>query len=213
MQTYYKNLSLTNIQYIDIYGVECIEAWKSIEGFEKYEVSDLGRVKALPKVTVVNDVRRSYGAKILKQSLKDTGYLTVFLYSEEINKICKVHRLVGTAFFKNPLNKRTINHKNTIKTDNFKDNLEWSTHSENHIHAYKNGRKSGMKGLKGELNPMVKLVHQYETNGVLVGTYFGIYEAQEKTGIPFRMISRVCKGYRQITHGFRWRYEENKKTV
>jgi hypothetical protein len=43
---------------------------------------------------------------------------------------------VAIAFIDNIENKRTVNHKNGVKTDNRRHQLEWSTHSENHKHAY-----------------------------------------------------------------------------
>jgi hypothetical protein len=50
-----------------------------------------------------------------------------------------VHRLVALAFIENPRSLSTVNHKDGIKTNNKRDNLEWNSVAENHVHAFKLG--------------------------------------------------------------------------
>lgn len=61
------------------------------------------------------------------------------------NKDYKFHRVVAELFIDNPLNKPFVNHKDGNKQNNVVSNLEWVTHSENMLHAYKIGLNPGSK--------------------------------------------------------------------
>jgi len=114
-----------------------MEIFKDIKGYEGlYQVSNLGRVKSLPKeVVIYNGGSYKTKVKFLKPKLcNHYGYLTFNLNG----KFKKQHRLVAEAFIPNPENKPQVNHIDSDKTNNTIDNLEWVTASENTIHAYKN---------------------------------------------------------------------------
>ena len=117
------------------------EEWKNIDGYEgRYQISTMGRVKS---------TNRRYGQPdIIKKLSRDTrGYPHTNFYDSDLKIKCvKVHRLVGMAFIQNSENKRTINHKNNIKTDNRVDNLEWMTDKENVIHSFENGFRNPARG-------------------------------------------------------------------
>ncbi len=191
MVLHYKNLSLQNISG---------EKWKDIPGYEGfYKCSNKGRIKSMPSVGT--------GKKenILKQTLKsDTGYLIVNLYKNGIDGHLRVHRAVGKAFLRNPLKKRTINHKDTIKVNNNLVNLEWATHSEQHLHAYQNGRVPAFLGITGKDHHSSKPVNQYTKNGVLIASFESGRDAAQKTGISNGHIASVCTGKRISTGGYKW---------
>lgn len=108
------------------------EIWKPIEGFPKYKVSNLGRVKSLGFINNLGHFRKGI---ILKPWDDGKGYLKVQLHKKSF----RVHRLVAQEFIPNPENKPQVNHKNGIKSDNRVENLEWVTNAENTQHAYDNG--------------------------------------------------------------------------
>lgn len=116
------------------------EIWKDVKGYEGlYQVSNLGKVKSLPKVGSVKE-------NILKNFIKDQGYLAVTVSKNDKRKTYLNHRLLAISFIPNPENKLEVNHKNGIKDDNRVDNLEWCTHSENIKHAYDNNLLISRKG-------------------------------------------------------------------
>lgn len=107
------------------------EQWKPVIGYEEYySVSSIGNVYSVRRN---NNLALSYEKK--------GGYVSVELNVGGKAKRVKVHRLVAIAFLPNPENKSTVNHKNSIRSDNRVENLEWATQSENILHAFKYGNK------------------------------------------------------------------------
>jgi len=128
--------------------------WKPVVGFESfYSVSDTGLVFSKGRTVTSGDYtmkngvyrplhKRSYRPRIMTQRIDRYGYYHVHLRIGElgINRTPLVHRLVADAFIGLcPEDKSQINHKDSDKTNNHVDNLEWVTNSENHQHSYKNG--------------------------------------------------------------------------
>lgn len=133
--------------------VKALEIWKPITGYVgHYDVSNMGRIKSLRRVTPHNTNRKE---RILKS---DTWgrYAQVSLYVNNINRVYKIHRLVAKEFIPNPNRKPYINHINGNRYDNRDVNLEWCTAKENVIHSFE---KLGRTGLFGTNNGMAKLTN------------------------------------------------------
>ena len=132
------------------------EEWRDIKGYEgQYQVSNLGRVKSLDRISAQNHHLKE---RIRKPETDKNGYKIVNLCKEGIVTLHKVHRLVGEAFIDNPDNKPQINHKDGCKCNNCVGNLEWVNSSENVIHAFRIGiKKPSRIGYFWEKNPNCKL--------------------------------------------------------
>lgn len=117
-----------------------VETWKDIPGYEgHYQVSDLGRVKALAR-----QKRNKGGYFWIGESMKrpypqSDGYLQVGLSRDGKKKSYLLHRLVGIAFIPGDTSLE-INHKDFVRTNCRADNLEWATHVDNVDYSLKNGR-------------------------------------------------------------------------
>lgn len=109
-----------------------IEEWKEIPDYEGlYDVSDLGNVKS------------KYSNKILKPSPDKYGYVRFSATKNKKQKTLRIHRLVAELFIPNPSNLPQVNHIDGDKLNCAKLNLEWSTDSNNKLHAYANGLMTG----------------------------------------------------------------------
>jgi hypothetical protein len=104
------------------------EIWKDIPEYEGlYQVSNLGRVKSLPKEwTVGNGTIKRHSGKILKLHANRHGYLMVRLSKNIKPRGFGVHQLVAIAFLNHkPCGlKLVIDHVNDNPSDNRVENLQ-----------------------------------------------------------------------------------------
>jgi len=118
-----------------------MEYFKKIKGYPNYLISNEGRVY-------------NYKYKRFLKPTKDRdGYLYVNLYKNGVTKTHRIHRLVANTFIPNMFGKRTVNHMDGVKTNNFVSNLEWATNKENIHHAV----NAGLQDNKGEKHGQSKL--------------------------------------------------------
>lgn len=76
-------------------------------------------------------IQNSRTGNFLNPSPSSNGYKYVNLNGRKSRKREAIHRLVATYFVPNPENLPVVDHLNGIKTDNRKENLKWTTLSEN----------------------------------------------------------------------------------
>jgi len=102
------------------------EIWKPIPEYEKYEASNLGRIRSLL------DCRGNVLSvpRILKDAKNNRDYHCITLCKDGIPKQYLVHRLVGITFIENPEKKKTIDHIDKNKSNNQVSNLRWLTNDE-----------------------------------------------------------------------------------
>lgn len=179
------------------------EIWKDVIGYEgQYKVSNLGRIKSYTL---------NQGGKLLSLTIARTGYPYVCIVRNGSKANKYVHRMVAMAFIDNPANLPQVNHKNGIKSDNSKENLEWVTRSENVLHAYRTGLidlskcTAAKKKAVGKLNPHAKKVAQYTKDNTLVKVWDCQMDAARSLGVNHKHISGNVNGNHATAFGFIWK--------
>ena len=116
-----------------------------------------------------------------------------------LSKLKRVHRLVMEAFIGPPPSDDTlVNHKNGNKLDNCVNNLEYSTPSENTIHAYEMG-----------LMKTTRVLRICKDSGKVLQEHDSVKDALLSIGRPYSSaphISKCCLGKAVTAYGFRWSY-------
>ncbi len=113
-----------------------------------------GRILRAKRATATGEVDFARGyAEVVVQTHKPTGRVYFNLTWMGITKSVLVNRIVAWAYHPNPLNLPQVNHIDGVKAHNGKDNLEWSSGSDNEKHAHRTGLKTG----RGSANSNAKV--------------------------------------------------------
>lgn len=160
-----------------------VETFVKIEGFDNYEVSNLGKVRNIKS------------GRILKPSLNKNGYLRLWLCENNKRKHLYLHRIIATAFIDNPDEKPCVNHIDENKLNNDLSNLEWCTVRENLIHGTRTKRAA---------EKCFKKVIQLDLNDNVLNEFESMVQAEQETGVSRRNISSCCNGKRKSAGGYKW---------
>lgn len=150
-----------------------VETFVEIDGFENYEVSNLGKVRNIKS------------GRTLKPHLNHNGYLKHSLYKHDKQKELFLHRIIAIAFIDNPGKKPQVNHIDENKLNNDLSNLEWCTERENIIHGTRTKRAA---------EKCSKKVVQLDLNDNVLNEFESMTQAGQETGTSVGDISSCCNG-------------------
>lgn len=131
--------------------------WRSVPGWDRYEVSDAGLIRSRDMAVGVRNAPRGAVAirkgRVLSQAKALNGYLVVTVTDGRSRQQAAVHRLVALAFCGAPPHESAhVLHADGDKTNNTAANLRWGTPADNHADTERHGRRR-----KGERHPQAKL--------------------------------------------------------
>lgn len=179
------------------------EIWKDIKDYEGlYQISNMGRVKSLPKLKKTPTTTFMTKERIKKPCICK-GYLRLGLKKNGHTKSFFVHCLVAQAFI-GDANGLTVNHKDENKLNNRADNLEYMTLAENI--RYGGGIQRSAKSRTD--NPLIgTAVNQYTLDGVFIKRYISINQSKRENNFQQENISLCCLHKRNQSNGYIWRYD------
>ena len=168
------------------------EIWKEIPqdltcDKKNYWISNKGRFK--------ND-----RGKIVELKNHD-NYIQLSFRNKDKKATYQLHRLVAQLFVINPESKPIVNHIDGNKYNNFSDNLEWVTKSENTKHAHDNGL----------IKKTSRRVKQYDKQGNFIAEFESIKEAGIKLKLDKSSIGHICAKDRPGSNtcgGFIFKYSD-----
>ncbi len=118
-----------------------MEQWKDIPEWNRYQVSNLGRVRS-KTVSGIDAKKRptlKVGLVLTPYINKNNRYLYVTLSQDGMIKKFTIHRLVAACFCEMSHGGIQVNHIDGNKVNNMASNLEYVSASDNMKHAYRTG--------------------------------------------------------------------------
>lgn len=187
--------------------MEIKEEWKTIEGYENYQISSLGRVKSL-------NYGRTGKEKIIGIHKDKKGYIIYRLYRNGEIQQYKAHRLVASAFIPNPNNLPQVNHKDENKQNNCASNLEWCDAKHNNNYGTRNERVSkshkGVRLSKEHIENSAKArqkpIIQLSLNGEFIKQWNSAKQAGKELNINASNFTNCCRGKHNSAGKYKWKY-------
>lgn len=187
------------------------EEWRPVVGYEGlYMVSDLGRVKSVP--------RKWAKGGILKPAPDRRGYLRVDLSKNGKKETCRVHILVMRAFKGKCPTGHEVDHINFKRDDNRLSNLSYQPKEVNRgrhcpewlvkMQKLSQDPEWLRKNAEAAKRTKSKPVDQFTLDGKFVKRWPSATDAARELGISKCHISSCCNGKRKSAGGYIWKLKE-----
>lgn len=151
-----------------------MELWKTIKGFEKYEVSNTGKV------------RNAKTKKIINPYVSKEGFFTINIYNNDKKRERKfIHRLVAETFLTDFETWQVVEHKDQNKLNNNVNNLEW---------VNKGNSISFNKGVHKRAIKRRKPLNMYDLEGNLIKRFESVKQAAQELALNENSISLCARG-------------------
>jgi hypothetical protein len=151
--------------------IDIPEGSVQIKDYPNYYITKQGEIYSKNKQNYkLQSITDDYKRAPLSKNGKETSFF--------------VHRLVAEAFIANPESKPFVNHKNSIKTDNRVENLEWVSAQENSVHHH----AQDSSAIRREVYQKNSETHE------IINTFRSMKDATSITGHCNEYITKICNG-------------------
>lgn len=203
-QKFYKIINGEMYDYTYLFWKDSkVEVWRDIDGFDGYQVSNLGNVKSL-------NYNGTGNTQVLKPSLSGRNRTYLSISMQVADKVIRrnIHRLVAMAFIPNPNNLPEINHIDEDGTNNKINNLEWCDRAYNLNYGDRTQKFIDSKSI-----PILQL----SLDGAIIKEWKSQTEAVKELGLDLGSLAHCLYGYRikkgkkypvYSYHGYKWKYKE-----
>lgn len=173
-----------------------MEIWKDIKGYEGYyQISSHGRV------------RNTKTNKILTGDVNNIGYKRIILYSP-IKQRYFIHRLVAEHFCDGYQENLVVNHIDGNKQNNKAENLEWVTHSQNDLHAFKTKLRKVQGAAAIQTIKKNRKVYMYDLQSNLIKIFSDVDEIATLYNKNREYIQQCCRGLYTFQYKYKLSYIE-----
>lgn len=170
-------------------SLKALDSFRGFGGAKWYLITPLGRIFSLKSNRLLSTYVCRDGYEYTQLSICNKKFKLA------------VHRAVWMYFYGDIPDNLEINHIDGNKLNNCISNLECVTSSENKLHSYRVGLRTG--GVGSGYSQLVEGTKLLD-NKVL--TFNSIVEAAKTLKLDPSSITKVCKGKLKSCGGFSWRY-------
>lgn len=186
------------------------EIWRPIEGYDGYEVSNLGRVRRIT-ITYIkpdkSDIRRYryplHKSKQDKKGKKEFGHILVAKAFPEICgkwfNGCEVHHKD-----RNSKNNKAENLICLTKQEHTKEHYEELAERARAMFSKSQTEEAKQKSIISKSKP----IYQVSKDGEIVKEWLSVTECERQTGYDKAAINRCCLGKQKTSYGYMWQYKE-----
>lgn len=170
-------------------ATETMEVWVAVEGYAGlYEISNTGKCRSLDRrINTIRGTRLCKG-KLLKPQMNSRGYLQVSLCKDGKVKHFLLHRLVAAAFCEQSAGCDIVNHRDSNPSNCEADNLEFTDHKGNTLHAILENRIVSRAVIRSD------------------GKYYPILSMVKDDGFYASAVTKCCNGEQREHKGYGWNY-------
>jgi hypothetical protein len=180
-----------------------VEEWRDIERCPGYQISSHGRVRSFAS----NRHGFCDTPHFLGTDVNSNGYKRVILGS---NGRFFIHHLVAKEFIPNPNGHPVVRHKDDDQLNNYANNLEWGTQSDNIQDAIRRGRFVSNIAIAKEaaLKKQRKKIVAKDLDGHRIAEYQSLCDAARDLGLNVGNVSNVLHGRQKKTGQYTFEYAD-----